>query len=64
MGNPVHRRFAFNIERPELPHLLRWYERIHSHRGFVERVAKPVVRSRRVPIGSSATGQVALSSNP
>jgi glutathione S-transferase len=43
MGNSVHRWFAFETERPELPDLARWYERVHSHRGFVDHVAKPVV---------------------
>jgi glutathione S-transferase len=43
MGNSVHRWFAFKIERPDLPDLSRWYERVHSHRGFVDHVAKPVV---------------------
>jgi glutathione S-transferase len=43
LGNSVHRWFALKIERPELPALSRWYERVHSHRGFVEHIAKPVV---------------------
>ena len=43
MGNSVHRWFAFNIERPKLLDLAGWYERIHSHRGFIDHVAKPVV---------------------
>jgi len=34
LGTQIYRWFAFPIERPELPNLRRWYERMHQRPGF------------------------------
>jgi glutathione S-transferase len=38
LGTPVYRWFAFPIERPELPRLRAWYERMHTHAGFKQHI--------------------------
>jgi glutathione S-transferase len=43
MGNSVYRWFAFPIERPKLPMLRAWYDRIAGQPGFKEHIAKPLV---------------------
>jgi glutathione S-transferase len=43
MGNSIHRWKAFPIQRPDLPHLDAWHERIAQRPGFREHIAKPVV---------------------
>jgi glutathione S-transferase len=43
MGNSVYRWFAFPIERPKLPMLRAWYDRIAGQPGFEEHIAKPLV---------------------
>jgi glutathione S-transferase len=34
LGTQIYRWFAFPIERPELPNLRAWYERMHPRPGF------------------------------
>ena len=43
LGNSVHRFFAFAIERPELPHLAAWYQRLQGHEGYHKHIFTPVI---------------------
>jgi len=43
LGNSVRRWYAFNLERPDLPHLAAWYERLGERPGFRTHVMTPVV---------------------
>jgi glutathione S-transferase len=43
MGNSIRRWYAFDIERPDLPHLAAWYERLSARPGFQKHVMGPVV---------------------
>lgn len=42
LGVHVHRWFAFDIERPELPELRRWYEGLRAMPAYAAHVALPV----------------------
>ncbi|HUB96941.1 MAG TPA: glutathione S-transferase [Stellaceae bacterium] len=39
----ARRWFAFPIERPSMPHLEAWYDRVKTRPGFVEHIAVPMV---------------------
>lgn len=43
LGNSIYRWFAFPIERPDMPGLRDWYDRISQRPGFVTHIAKPLV---------------------
>ncbi|GGF36900.1 glutathione S-transferase [Aliidongia dinghuensis] len=43
MGNSIRRWYAFAIERPDLPHLAAWYDRLAERPGFQQHLMGPVV---------------------
>ncbi|MEI9985505.1 MAG: glutathione S-transferase family protein [Aliidongia sp.] len=43
LGNSARRWFAFAFERPELPHLAAWFDRISTRPGFRTHVMTPIV---------------------
>jgi len=38
LGTQIYRWFAFPIERPELPNLRAWHDRMHQHPGFKKHI--------------------------
>ena len=42
IGVHVHRWFAFNLDRPELPALRRWYDQLLARPTYATHVAKPM----------------------
>jgi glutathione S-transferase len=42
VGCCVYRWYALPVERPELPHLRAWYERLTSRPAFAEHVMLPL----------------------
>ncbi len=42
LGTQIYRWFAFPIERPELPRLRAWYERLHARPGFKQHIETPI----------------------
>ena len=42
LGTQIYRWFAFPIERPELPRLRAWYERLHERPGFKQHIETPI----------------------
>jgi len=42
LGCVVHRWYALPLERPDLPHLRAWYERLTGRSGFAEHVMLPL----------------------
>jgi glutathione S-transferase len=38
LGTPIYRWFAFPIERPELPNLRAWHDRLHQRPGFKQHI--------------------------
>jgi len=42
LGTQIYRWYAFPIERPDLPHLRRWYERFCERPGFKQHIAGPI----------------------
>jgi glutathione S-transferase len=38
LGTLIYRWFAFPIERPELPNLRAWYDRMHQRSGFKKHI--------------------------
>jgi glutathione S-transferase len=43
LGNSIHRWLNFPIERPVLPHLRAWYDRIATRPGFQTHLTGPIV---------------------
>lgn len=43
LGNAIRRWYAFDFERPNLPHLAAWYERLAARPGFQTHLMGPVV---------------------
>ena len=41
-GVSVHRWFAFSVDRPELPHLRAWYDRLLTRPAYARHVAGPL----------------------
>ena len=42
LGVHVHRWFALDVERPDLPHLRIWYERLLARPAYAAHVARPI----------------------
>ena len=42
LGAAVYRWLAFDIERPELPHLERWYQRLCERKGYQDHIMLPM----------------------
>jgi len=42
LGTQIYRWFAFPIERPELPYLRSWYDRMRQRPGFKEHIEIPI----------------------
>lgn len=42
LGVHVHRWFALDVERPDLPHLRTWYERLLPRPAYAAHVAQPI----------------------
>lgn len=42
LGVPVHRWFAFAVDRPALPHLRAWYDRLLTRPACARHVAGPL----------------------
>jgi glutathione S-transferase len=42
LGTLIYRWFAFPIERPELPTLRAWYDRLHARPGFKKHIETPI----------------------
>jgi glutathione S-transferase len=42
MGTQIYRWFTFAIERPELPNLRAWYQRINERPGFKTNIVSPI----------------------
>jgi glutathione S-transferase len=42
MGTQIYRWFTFAIERPELPNLRAWYQRINERPGFKTHIVSPI----------------------
>jgi glutathione S-transferase len=43
LGTQIYRWFAFPIERPALPRLRAWYDRLRQHPGFKTHIETPIV---------------------
>jgi glutathione S-transferase len=42
LGTQIYRWFNFPIERPELPSLRAWYDRLRGHPGFKTHIEVPI----------------------
>ena len=42
LGTQIYRWFTFSIERPELPNLRRWYDRMRERPGFKAHIEVPI----------------------
>jgi glutathione S-transferase len=42
LGTQIYRWFAFAVERPELPNLRTWYDRLHQRPGFKKHIETPI----------------------
>ncbi len=43
LGNAVHRFLSFPIERPDLPNVARWYQRLQQYEGFHKHIFTPPI---------------------